>query len=709
MKKQEDLDRYLKEQLPDYIRRFTNRDFVLKANGKTKDPFLCLNPEHMDHEPSMGIFTGSDGIPRAHCFACGKTYDLYGLIEDLEGLTFPQAKERAAEIYGVEVPKTTKGPTSYQEIEPTKELDIDLTPIVDEAREMYQNNSFLKSYVERMRGISPEVVQEYGIGALNHGIRDLQKQYPDLLPKVREPEKYNVLLPFINAEGKTAYFIAERPRNPQQQKAKQTTPKYLNLKDVAMPLFNERYLEQKMDGPIALTEGIYDALSFESAGIKAIALCGTARADYFLKKVEAAKTRPAFLLAMDNDEAGKTAAAKIRNGLKRLGIRYMNFEYGNNEYNDPNEWWNQDPQGFEANLNSLDEAYGAIDTPEEDPTFLIESESNVHIITPEEERQHKLAEYRLTRSPKSLIKNYLERKRGLSDNPIPTGLYYLDRLLGDGLRKGLYSIGAASGLGKTTFCLQLADHMASRGFDVLFITLEMSMEELVDKSISRKTCEISLKKNNDLSTARTFRDLNTKMKLYSLDDREQETLEEAVEKYNEYAERIYFVEREEEFTVEDVEKAIRRHVEATGKIPAAVFVDYLQILTPLNDRLSDKQAVDRNVSRLRILAKRYGIPVIDISSINRASYGKRITYEAFKEAGSIEYSSDYVIGLNYVKLCDEKAPIEEEIEARRELIEQGEPIPIEVELIKNRVGPTGSIFLDFYPQFNCFLDSPDQC
>jgi replicative DNA helicase len=60
---------------------------------------------------------------------------------------------------------------------------------------------------------------------------------------------------------------------------------------------------------------------------------------------------------------------------------------------------------------------------------------------------------------------------------------------------------------------------------------------------------------------------------------------------------------------------------------------------------------------LKQISRDFSIPVIGISSLNRASYSKnnqnggqngagKVALESFKESGAIEYSSDILIGLN---------------------------------------------------------------
>ena len=61
---------------------------------------------------------------------------------------------------------------------------------------------------------------------------------------------------------------------------------------------------------------------------------------------------------------------------------------------------------------------------------------------------------------------------------LSTGFPSLDEALDGGLYEGLYILGAVSSLGKTAFCMQIADALARQGQDVLIFSLEMSEYEL---------------------------------------------------------------------------------------------------------------------------------------------------------------------------------------------------------------------------------------
>ena len=94
------------------------------------------------------------------------------------------------------------------------------------------------------------------------------------------------------------------------------------------------------------------------------------------------------------------------------------------------------------------------------------------------------------------VKKYGTRKTGYSN---------IDKY--NSLFPGLYVIGSVTGNGKTTFCLQMADYLASVGEYVLYFSLEQTELELVTKGIARLTAKEMLKKyGNDALTKYTNTD-----------------------------------------------------------------------------------------------------------------------------------------------------------------------------------------------------------
>lgn len=245
-----------------------------------------------------------------------------------------------------------------------------------------------------------------------------------------------------------------------------------------------------------------------------------------------------------------------------------------------------------------------------------------------------------------------------------TGLSALDEATGGLVRAGLTVLGAPCGTGKTTLCLNIADNLAKAGMDVLFFSLEMPRRELILKSLSSETLRLGAKEAvpvNELAN-----------------NADSPAVKSALEAYSRYAGRVFMPGMTP--TQDALEACVRRHIEATGNIPFVV-VDYLQLLSPDGARahLSDKQALDRVVYALKSLCRATGVTMLVVSSLNRQGYHD-ICMEAFKESGSIEYSSDLLLGLK----CDGSRA--------------------EVKVLKHRYGEAGkSAALRFYAKYGCFV------
>lgn len=299
---------------------------------------------------------------------------------------------------------------------------------------------------------------------------------------------------------------------------------------------------------------------------------------------------------------------------------------------------------------------------------------------------------------------------------IPTGFKKLDKLLDDGLRSGLYIVGAVSSLGKTTFCLQIADQIAQSGADVLVFSLEMKKSELIAKSISRLSYLYAEDDGlNCLKLAKTTLGIlqGSRYSHYHAD--EKDVIDKCINKYGEYAKNIYIVEGIGDVGVTEITETVKNHIEFTGKTPV-ILIDYLQILAPYDDRATDKQNTDKNVLELKRLSRDYNLPVIGISSFNRDNYNAPVNVASFKESGAIEYSSDVLIGLQYDFMEykegeNEKARINRirgDVKKANKNAADGIPNTIQAKVLKNRNGAKGFIYFDFVPKYNYFEECAEQ-
>lgn len=256
--------------------------------------------------------------------------------------------------------------------------------------------------------------------------------------------------------------------------------------------------------------------------------------------------------------------------------------------------------------------------------------------------------------------------------------------------RGLYVLGAISSLGKTTFIHQMGDQMASKGEHVLFFSLEQSKFELVAKSISRETYKI----NN--------REAKTSLAIMQNSDIADITIQ-AVQNYQEIANNTIIVEGNFNITVNTIRDYIEQYITFTG-IKPIVILDYLQILRPLNDKMTDKQQVDFNVTELKRVSRDFDIPIFVICSFNRENYTQTVDFTSFKESGAIEYSADVVMGLQ-LQVMEEIKSTNKINETREKINEAKNEFPRKVQLVglKNRNGK--SYFkcnFKFYPAFNYF-------
>lgn len=302
----------------------------------------------------------------------------------------------------------------------------------------------------------------------------------------------------------------------------------------------------------------------------------------------------------------------------------------------------------------------------------------------------------------------------------PTGFKELDSILDGGLFPGLYVVGAISSLGKTTFSLQIADNIAMSGKAVLFFSLEMSREELIAKSISRRMMQKAMKDNAGVKnvlekvegSAKTTRDIMKGAKSWSKDSRD--LLQEAAFWYTGEegpGNNLAISEGAGNIGYKEIRAAVQAYKVENGVYPVVV-IDYLQIMAPADPRATDKQNTDKTVLELKRMSRDFNIPVLAISSFNRENYSQAVNMAAFKESGAVEYSADVLIGLQYEYM--RKRPgetdkarttrIAESQEHVQQEAAQGLPILVDAVILKNRNGARGHASLKFMPRFNCYED-----
>jgi replicative DNA helicase len=397
-----------------------------------------------------------------------------------------------------------------------------------------------------------------------------------------------------------------------------------------------------------------------------------------LKTLDKHKPQQPLILALDKDEAGQAAEKALMEGLERLGIPYIQADISG-AYKDANEAFMGDTIAFITAVNAAQQSIKA---------------------ALQDEQDIKRREYMGTSAAGHMAAFRDVVASSINTKPVSTGFAALDRALDGGVYEGLIFIGGITSSGKTTLALQMADSMAMQGQDVLIFSLEMARYELMAKSISRLTLRNCLLNKRDTSNAKTTRDVLSGARQALFSKEERALYEQACRQYEDYAEHLYISEGMGDIGVNEIRATIQKHITFTGSKPA-VLIDYLQLLAPYNERYTDKQNTDKAVLELKRISRDFKVPVLAVSSLNRASYKNSIDLEAFKESGAIEYSSDVLLGLQYEGTGDDNFDRDKQAMAKQR--------KMELKVLKQRNAPKGmSIQLDYYAFANYFHEKIGQ-
>ena len=582
--------------------------------------FRCLNPDHLDRDPSMGYDARRHKV---HCFACGADYDLFDLLMLDERCETPlDALALASRRYG-HGNVNAKGSAPLHS--PEKPSEKGSTSMTDEQTAAYIDRCAKdrgKTDYFALRGISEPTAARFSLGY--------------------DAERECVVLPCDGGH------IVRRSTTEKQ---------YLNEKGQPSPLFQSELL--RGEEPVFLVEGVFDALSAEELGYRACAMNGSGNRTKIADILRTLASYAPVLLLPDADKAGDDWATALQAEFPWL-YRCKTVPYGK----DLNESLLESAADTAAFLeNALTERLKTLP-----PAYDTLSAS----------------------AQLDALDAYIAQQAARP--ALSTGFANLDAALDGGLYDGLYVLGAISSLGKTAFCMQIADNLAKQGRDVLIFSLEMTAFELMARSISRETFLSDLSRAKTLS--KTVRGVLDGKRYPNYRTAEIEHLSEAKKTYAAYAKHLWFREGDHETGLAYLRAEIERHVRETGTAPV-VLIDYLQIIAPVDVHFTDKQNLDRIVCALKKLSREKELTILAISSFNRENYNLEVSMNAFKESGGIDYSADVLIGLQARGAGKPGFNIDDE--------KRKDPRELELRILKNRTAAIPQpLEYRYYPAFSCF-------
>ncbi len=644
--KYDEVKNELKSKLPDYL-----SELGINADK----PFNCENPSHDDKNPSM-VLNKKNGSTSVHCFGCGVSWDIFDLyaVETEQGTVnsdgtvtydFKKIMNELAKKYGINLP----------DYKPSQEdlLDQKVGEMAQYTIKVAQAHLDETDYLKK-RGISMELAKRFHLGYV--------PTWGNPKPALEGKKIQQTPRIIIPTSAKTYLARDTRSNIPDEEKP------YKKTKVGKAHLFNGKALLQDTK-PIFLVEGEFDALSIMEASdkVEAVAL-GSTQNQRILKdaldRVKHYKANanmpydPLILIAMDNDDAGDMANHQIDQLLKGMHFVGHIVTHALVDYHkDANEALVADKARLTSNIEKI------------------------------------------LKEPDQYLDNLMKRiEQNLNKQLfISTGFSNLDKVLDGGLYPQLYIIGAVSSLGKTTFTLQIADSIARQKRPVFFFSLETSKDTLTEKNISKITFETA---GDDSSLPQTARSIDNGYFLEIGKDgfKHPKVMKHVTNAFNMYKEYYQNLMINNGITnrpsAQDIYNQVQTYCVRHPDLHPVVIVDYLQILKPMRDNMTDKEAVTSSVAKLNELTEKFHAPVILISSFNRQNYDSPVSMQSFKESGEIEYYSDVLMGLQYQ-------------DGQKPDFEDTDPMTsrkIEAVILKNRNGVSRSkVGFDFYSAFNEFI------
>lgn len=288
---------------------------LLKEIKNTGSDLMCTCPFHAngkEHNPSCGVLlqqkVTKDKTYEAgtvHCYTCGYTADLPQFVADLLGLSSP-----------VEGFKWLVNQYNYQTEE--RELpDLDMyrgstakSSVLEESLVKQYTQNLLQSeeacrYLHKRR-IANWVLEAYELGF--------------------DPEDQTVLFPVRGMDGKVIFYKGRSIAGKHFYNAKEVdkTSVVFGLWEILNGSFSWGTSDQIEE--VWITESEIDALSLISYGVPAVAIMGSHISEDQCKELERTPFRR-FVLATDNDDAGRKGASQIKRLLIPKGFRFINLKW----------------------------------------------------------------------------------------------------------------------------------------------------------------------------------------------------------------------------------------------------------------------------------------------------------------------------------------------------------------------------------------------
>lgn len=276
-------------------------------------------------------------------------------------------------------------------------------------------------------------------------------------------------------------------------------------------------------------------------------------------------------------------------------------------------------------------------TPQQDRAPAVSSTAAPNTEKPKEEK--------VSMTTAQAVDAFLSKAQTRIYEPIKTGYSSIDTILGGGLiRQTLILLGAAPGAGKTIFAQQVCETIAKNNAgNVLYFNLEMPIEQLLARSLSRKTELTSLQILQGYKWLKPI----------------EEDIRRAAEEYKkEIAPRIKYNPcggLEYEQILESMEAEAKALEEKGDTLPLVIVVDYLQLLKS-RQKIDPVEVIKRaTLDFKRFAIERKCVVILIMAQSRNTNENGLATQGAGRDTSSLEYTADLQIALTYKAMLSKKA------------------------------------------------------
>lgn len=274
-----------------------------------------------------------------------------------------------------------------------------------------------------------------------------------------------------------------------------------------------------------------------------------------------------------------------------------------------------------------------------------------------------------------VIKDFVERSKGLGPPEISTGIASLDRAIIGMRPKKTMVIAARPGMGKTALAAGLRRSVLKQDYVVLDFNLEMGKEEIGERELAYQA-NVNLRKvmaAKEVSSDEMARIVGTEG----------------------YQKRGMWWVYDTCFSMNEIVRKCRvakRRAKKEGKKIGLVVIDYLQLMGDIGSE-GRNQSISACSRMTKLLSKEIDCMVAVLSQLNRGCEyrdDKRPMLADLRDSGAIEQDADIVIFIYRDCVYHPTSPSDE-----AELI-----------LAKHRGGPLGTVRVRFNPRTTHFDEMP---